>query len=38
MPFKSKTQWKWAWVNKKRWARKWSHETPSYKRLPRKKK
>lgn len=25
--FKSKKQWKWAWANKKPWARKKAHET-----------
>jgi hypothetical protein len=34
MPFKSKKQWRWAWANRKRWADKWAHKTPSYKGLP----
>jgi hypothetical protein len=37
MPFKSKKQWRWAFANKKAFARKWAHQTKSYKRLPAKK-
>lgn len=37
MPFKSTKQWKWAFANNKKWARKWAHETKrSYKSLPKK--
>lgn len=33
--FKSKKQWRWAWANKKTWARKKAHETKGgYKGLP----
>jgi hypothetical protein len=43
MPFKSKNQWKWAFANRKSWARRWARSTPGgktkrYRRLPRKKK
>ena len=34
MPFKSKKQWRWAFANKKRFAHRWAHRTPSYKGLP----
>lgn len=27
MPFKSKAQWRFAFANKKPWAKKWAHET-----------
>jgi hypothetical protein len=35
MPFKSKKQWRWAFVNKKSFARKWAHKTASFKALPK---
>ncbi|AAN02063.1 gp9 [Mycobacterium phage Barnyard] len=40
--FRSKAQWRWAFANKKSWARKWAHKTPGgkkvrYRKLPRKK-
>jgi hypothetical protein len=38
MPFRSKKQWRWAFVTKKPWARRWARETKSFKRLPRRKK
>lgn len=37
MPFKSKKQWAWAFAHHEPWARKWAHETPSYKALPKSK-
>lgn len=38
MPFRSKKQWKWAFANNKKFAKKWAHETVrSYKALPSKK-
>jgi hypothetical protein len=38
MPYKSQKQWKWAFVHKMPWAKKWARETKRpYKRLPRKK-
>lgn len=38
MPFKSKKQWRWAFANKKKWAKDWAKETKkSYKSLPSKK-
>lgn len=33
-PFRSKAQWRFAWSSHKTWARKWAHETPSYRALP----
>jgi hypothetical protein len=40
--FRSKAQWRWAFANKKSWARRWAHRTPGgkkvrYRKLPRKK-
>ena len=37
MPFKSKTQSRWAFANKKKFAKKWAKIT-NYKKLPKKKK
>lgn len=37
MPFRSKAQWRWAFATRKTWARRWAHETASYKALPRNK-
>ena len=39
--YRSKKQWKWAFANKKSFARRWAHNTPDakvkrYKRLPNK--
>lgn len=43
MPFRSKKQWRWAFANKKSFARRWARETPGakgarYRALPTKKK
>lgn len=37
MPFKSKAQQRWAFGTKQPFAKKWAHETKSFKRLPAKK-
>jgi hypothetical protein len=37
MPFRSKAQWRFAFATHKSWARRWAHETPSYRALPRRK-
>ena len=37
MPMKSKAQWRYLFATHKTFARKWSHETPSYRALPRRK-
>lgn len=34
MPFRSKTQWRWAFATEQPWARRWADETPSFRRLP----
>ena len=34
MPFKSKSQEKWAFANKKPWAKEWADKTKSIKALP----
>lgn len=38
MPFKSKKQMKWMFVNKPEMAKEWAKETPNPKKLPEKKK
>jgi hypothetical protein len=37
MPMKSKAQWRFLFATHKPFARKWAHQTPSYKALPRRK-
>lgn len=43
MPFRSKSQWRWAFANKKKFARRWARKTPGgkvkrFRRLPARKK
>jgi len=37
MPFRSKAQWRWAFANRKRFAKKWARKTRSFKSLPARK-
>lgn len=39
MPFRSRKQWRWAFANKKKFAKRWAHATPGgkitrFRRLP----